>query len=74
MLPFRLLSRHGQNDLVLGRLGRFALSPLVRVQASARTAHLYVIGVSGKGKSKLLEHCLYEDIAAELVANPRPES
>jgi len=34
------------------------------VPASARTAHLYVIGMSGKGKSKLLEYCLYQDIAA----------
>jgi hypothetical protein len=25
---------------------------------------MYVIGMSGKGKSKLLEHCLYQDIAA----------
>ncbi|MFC2043128.1 type IV secretory system conjugative DNA transfer family protein [Chloroflexota bacterium] len=32
--------------------------------ASARTSHLYVIGLSGKGKSKLLEYCLYQDIAA----------
>ena len=31
---------------------------------SARTSHLYVIGMSGKGKSKLLEQCLYQDIAA----------
>ena len=31
---------------------------------SARTAHMYVIGMSGKGKTKLLEHCLYQDIAA----------
>jgi hypothetical protein len=34
------------------------------VTASVRTAHLYVIGMSGKGKSKLLEYCLYQDIAA----------
>jgi hypothetical protein len=34
------------------------------VPASARFAHLYVIGQSGKGKSKLLEWCLYQDIAA----------
>jgi hypothetical protein len=25
---------------------------------------MYVIGMSGKGKSKLLEYCLYQDIAA----------
>ena len=61
-LPF---SRHENNgDLVLGRLWKLPISPLVRVTASARTAHLYVIGMSGKGKSKLLENCLYQDISA----------
>jgi hypothetical protein len=60
-LPFS--SHQNSGDLVLGRLGRFPISPLVRVSASARTAHLYVIGMSGKGKSKLLEWCLYQDIA-----------
>ena len=34
------------------------------MSASTRTAHLYVIGMSGKGKSKLLEYCLYQDSAA----------
>jgi hypothetical protein len=61
-LPF--LSRQNRDGLVLGRLGRFPIAPLFRVTASARTAHLYVIGLSGKGKSKLLEYCLYQDIAA----------
>jgi len=59
--PFLPHQNHG--DLVLGRLWRFPISPLVRVTASAHTAHLYVIGMSGKGKSKLLEWCLYHDIA-----------
>jgi hypothetical protein len=60
--PFLPHQYHG--DLVLGRLWRFPISPLFRVAASARAAHLYVIGMSGKGKSKLLEYCLYQDIAA----------
>ena len=61
-LPF---SRHQNNgDLVLGDACGTSISPLVRVPASARTANLYVIGVSGKGKSKLLEYCLYQDIVA----------
>jgi hypothetical protein len=34
------------------------------VSASARAKHLYVIGLTGKGKSKLLEHVLYQDIAS----------
>ncbi|MHB8626383.1 MAG: type IV secretory system conjugative DNA transfer family protein [Aggregatilineales bacterium] len=50
----------------MGRLGRLDLFPLYRVPLKARASHLYVIGLSGKGKSKLLEHCLYQDIAAGL--------
>jgi ABC-type antimicrobial peptide transport system ATPase subunit len=62
MLPLPFLPYQNRGDLVLGRLWRFPISPLVRVTASARTAHLYVIGTLGKGKSKLLEYCLYQDI------------
>lgn len=65
MLHPPFLPRRNSGDLVLGSLWRLPISPLSRVTASARTAHLYVIGMSGKGKSKLLEHCLYQDIAAE---------
>jgi hypothetical protein len=64
MLRLPILQHRNCGDLVLGRLWNFPISPLVRVTASARTAHLYVIGMSGKGKSKLLEYCLYQDIAA----------
>lgn len=50
---------HG-NPLPLGRiLGRGA--PLV-LSAEARERHLYVCGGTGVGKSKLLEHCVREDI------------
>jgi hypothetical protein len=64
MLHLPFLHHQNIGDLVLGRLWRFPISPLSRVTASARTADLYVIGMSGKGKSKLLEWCLYQDIAA----------
>ena len=64
MLHLPCLSRQNSDDLVLGRLWRFPISPLFRVTASARSAHMYVIGMSGKGKSKLLEYCLCQDIAA----------
>jgi DNA helicase HerA-like ATPase len=60
-LPF--LSHQTPGDLVLGRQFNFPILPLVRVPVSARAAHMYVIGMSGKGKSKLLEYCLYQDIA-----------
>jgi hypothetical protein len=64
MLHLPFLHHKDPGDLVLGRLRRLPISPVIRVTASARTAHLYVIGMSGKGKSKLLEYCLYQDIAA----------
>jgi type IV secretory pathway VirB4 component len=64
MLHLPFLHHQNRGDLVLGRLWKFPISPLFRVTTSARNAHLYVIGMSGKGKSKLLEYCLYQDIAA----------
>ncbi len=60
-LPFFRLSKGG---LDLGRLGNFPFAPIYHVPAQARAAHMYVIGLSGKGKSKFLEHCVYQDIAA----------
>jgi len=62
----RLPFRHQRRDppLVLGRTGPWSIFPAYRVPAPARRAHTYVIGVTGKGKSKLLEHCLYQDIRA----------
>jgi hypothetical protein len=64
MLHLPFLPHQNPSDLVLGCLWRFPISPLFRVTASARAAHLYVISMSGKGKSKLLQWCLYQDIAA----------
>lgn len=64
MLHLPFLPQQNCDDIVLGRLSHFPISPLARVPVSARAAHMYVIGMSGKGKSKLLEHCLYQDIAA----------
>jgi len=57
--------QHPKHDhLILGHRKRPPIPLRVRIPASARAAHMYVIGMSGKGKSKLLEHCLYQDIAA----------
>jgi len=55
MLHLPFLNHQNPGDLALGHQRRFPISRLVRVTATARTAHLYVIGMSGKGKSKLLE-------------------
>ena len=50
MLHSPFLPPQDRDDLVLGRLWPIPVSPLVRVPTSARAAHLYVIGQSGKGK------------------------
>jgi hypothetical protein len=63
MSPLPFFRSKTSSDLVLGQIGKFRFSPLCRVPHQARSAHTYVIGVSGKGKSKLLEHCIYQDIA-----------
>src|SRR4051812_16752148 len=61
-LPF---SSSRKNDLLLGRTGPFFFFPKYRVPERARSAHMYVIGITGKGKSKLLEHCILQDIQAK---------
>lgn len=61
-LPWRRAIR--RESLVLGRTGPFFFAPVYRVPAQARSTHMYVIGITGKGKSKLLESCLVQDIRA----------
>jgi hypothetical protein len=51
-VPPAHLSHQSPGGLVLGRLWKLPISPPVRVPASARAAHMYVIGKSGKGKSQ----------------------
>lgn len=53
-----------RGGLAIGRTGPFPFSPVYYVEERARSAHMYVIGITGKGKSKLLEHCLVQDIRA----------
>lgn len=52
------------NDLVLGKTGRWSFFPPISIPQNARSGHMYVVGKTGKGKSKFLEWCLYQDIAA----------
>ena len=49
-LPFH--PHQSPGDLVLRSLWKLPFSPLVRVPTSARAAHRYVIGMSGKGRSR----------------------
>jgi Type IV secretion-system coupling protein DNA-binding domain len=53
-----------KDDLVLGRTGPYAFFPALRLRVEERATHMYVLGITGQGKSKLLEHCLVQDILA----------
>lgn len=55
--------RPSRRDLFLGRAGKTVLAPLYRVSYPALKAHMHVIGRSGKGKSKALEHIVCQHIA-----------
>ncbi len=55
-----LSARH--DHLVLGQTGPLPFFPRVKIPQKARAAHTYVVGITGQGKSKLLEHTLFQDI------------
>lgn len=57
-----LFSRHTHN-LELGTTGPLGLRRL-HIPVKERATHMYVIGITGKGKSKFLEHMLFQDIVA----------
>jgi len=56
-----LLSRK-HNTLIMGKLGRFPFSQRYRVHPKVRSSHMYVVGKTGKGKSRFLQHCILSDI------------
>lgn len=60
-LPFLRSWRRG--DLVLGHTGPFFFFPQYCIPGHARSKHVHVIGKTGKGKSKALEHMICQDIA-----------
>jgi TraM recognition site of TraD and TraG len=51
------------HDLVLGSIDPFGWFGF-HLPNRDRSTHTYVIGLTGKGKSKLLEHLLFQDIVA----------
>lgn len=55
-----------QHGLCLGQVGPFSapVFPRVYLSPAEREKHLYVLGITGKGKSKFLEHLLVQDILA----------
>lgn len=50
--------------LVLGRTGRFNWFPRFSISEQVRQFHMYVVGLTGRGKSKFLQNCLLQDITA----------
>ncbi|HKZ40581.1 MAG TPA: hypothetical protein VJ044_06435 [Candidatus Hodarchaeales archaeon] len=48
--------------MVLGQLGKYPFAPKFVLKEKYRSSHMYVVGLTGKGKSKFLESCIYQDI------------
>jgi len=62
-LLFRHLKKSNQ-DLVLGRTGPCGLFPKFKISPRVRKFHSYVVGLTGRGKSKFLQSCILQDIKA----------
>lgn len=61
MLPLPKIFSHREDDLVLGRTGKYSFFPQFRISAQSRRFHTYVVGLTGRGKSKFLQNCLVQD-------------
>jgi len=60
---FLLLLPFSKKDyLVLGSVSPFWLNLPYKIRISDRYDHMHIIGTTGKGKSKLLEHMIYQDV------------
>jgi hypothetical protein len=64
MLPLQFF-RLAKDDLVLGRTGRYGIFPKFRVSPQVRKLHTYVVGLTGRGKSKFLQNCIVQDVLAK---------
>ena len=52
------------DELILGKTGRFFFFPQFSINHNVRKFHTYVVGLTGRGKSKLLQNLLVQDILA----------
>ena len=57
-------SNHANENLLLGRLGKYKIAPKFHVSYDVRKFHTYVVGLTGRGKSKFLQNSLVQDIIA----------
>lgn len=64
MLPFPNFTQRRRDALVLGRTGKYRVFPRFHVSPQVRKFHSYVVGLTGRGKSKFLQNCLVQDIKA----------
>ncbi len=51
-----------QDNLVVGHIGPLSFLPKCTIRQQDRAAHTYVVGITGQGKSKLLQHMLLQDV------------
>lgn len=56
LLPFS-----GKDYIILGSVSPFWLNLPYKIRISDHYDHMHIIGTTGKGKSKLLEHMIYQD-------------
>src|SRR5258706_15550858 len=64
MLTLSKILGRRSDDLLLGRTGKYSFFPKFRISAQSRRFHTYVVGLTGRGKSKFLQNCLVQDIMA----------
>ena len=64
MFPLRFF-RRDTDPLILGRTGRYRFFPTFRVSSQVRKLHTYVVGLTGRGKSKFLQNCIVQDVLAK---------
>ena len=64
MLPWSIFTKTSREDLVLGRIGSLRFFPRFRISSKVRKFHAYIVGLTGRGKSKFLQNCLVQDILA----------
>lgn len=64
MLTLSKILGRRSDDLLLGRTGKYSFFPKFHISAQSRRFHTYVVGLTGRGKSKFLQNCLVQDIMA----------
>jgi hypothetical protein len=63
------MSRELGNPITLGRIVNTTDAPPMLMASDQRSTHLHVVGNTGSGKSKFLEHLIRQDIIANRATN-----